>query len=250
MRWLIFSALLALTALAALNWRAQLQTQQKLDALSAKLAEQPAPGSLVPVLEPKAPPKEAPAKPAYVIEAPDVLLIEAVVKDPKTGATSRLPEPPLSGPFLVRPDGTVGLGFWGSVKAAGLTLDEAKTAVRDALIQARPALLNTANLVVTVEIQASNSKRYYVIADQGGYGEQVFPFPLTGNKTVLDAITDVFGLSEIAGKGEVSLSRPAPKPGQPRQTLPVDWKAITQDGVTTTNYQLQPGDRLYVKSAK
>jgi hypothetical protein len=30
------------------------------------------------------------------------------------------------------------------------------------------------------------------------------------------------------------------------QILPVDWKAITQRADVTTNYQLLPGDRLYV----
>jgi polysaccharide export outer membrane protein len=30
--------------------------------------------------------------------------------------------------------------------------------------------------------------------------------------------------------------------------LPVDWKGITQDGLTATNYQLLPGDRIYIRS--
>jgi hypothetical protein len=28
----------------------------------------------------------------------------------------------------------------------------------------------------------------------------------------------------------------------------IDWRAITRDGVTTTNYQLFPGDRIYIKA--
>jgi hypothetical protein len=28
----------------------------------------------------------------------------------------------------------------------------------------------------------------------------------------------------------------------------IDWRAITQDAVTTTNYQLLPGDRIFVKA--
>ena len=31
---------------------------------------------------------------------------------------------PISGAFQVRPDGTVGLGFWGSVTVSGLTLEQ------------------------------------------------------------------------------------------------------------------------------
>ena len=34
------------------------------------------------------------------------------------------------------------------------------------------------------------------------------------------------------------------------QILPVDWKAITQRGQMSTNYQLMPGDRLYVRADK
>ena len=39
MRWLIFLAVGAVAVFSVLNWRAQLQTQQRLDALSATLAE-------------------------------------------------------------------------------------------------------------------------------------------------------------------------------------------------------------------
>jgi hypothetical protein len=28
----------------------------------------------------------------------------------------------------------------------------------------------------------------------------------------------------------------------------VDWRGITEDGVTTTNYQVFPGDRIYIKA--
>ena len=31
------------------------------------------------------------------------------------------------------------------------------------------------------------------------------------------------------------------------QILPVDWRAITAQGATSTNYQLMPGDRIFVK---
>jgi polysaccharide export outer membrane protein len=34
------------------------------------------------------------------------------------------------------------------------------------------------------------------------------------------------------------------------QILPVDWAAITQGGSTATNYQIFPGDRIYLKADK
>src|SRR5262249_11476381 len=75
------------------------------------------------------------------------------------------------------------------------------------------------------------------------YGEQVFRLPATGNETVLDAMSQVNGLSPT----QVWIVRPAAfSSGLPEQFLPVDWKAITRAGNTRTNYQLLPGDCLYV----
>jgi polysaccharide export outer membrane protein len=36
--------------------------------------------------------------------------------------------------------------------------------------------------------------------------------------------------------------------GEPDQILPVDWKAMTCRGRSETNYQLVPGDRIFVKA--
>jgi hypothetical protein len=32
--------------------------------------------------------------------------------------------------------------------------------------------------------------------------------------------------------------------------MDVDWKAITAEGLTATNYQLMPGDRIYIQADK
>jgi polysaccharide export outer membrane protein len=254
MRWLTFTALAALAAFSALTWRAQIQTQQKLDALSAALAERPAPPAAdAPARVNVPPPGTVPVELShltlpYVIEAPDQLLIEAVVRDPKTGATDRLPGQPISGAFLVRPDGTVGLGLWGVVPVAGLTLEQAAKAVREQVVKARPANVPAEGVKVVVDVIAYNSKVYYVITDSAG-GEQVVRLPCTGKETVLDAVAQLGGPSPGPGKRKIWVSRPAPKSGQPAQTLPVDWRGITEQGVTATNYQLFPGDRVYVKRA-
>ena len=44
------------------------------------------------------------------------------------------------------------------------------------------------------------------------------------------------------------VARPTPANHACNQILPVDWLAITQGGSTRTNYQLFPGDRVYVKA--
>jgi polysaccharide export outer membrane protein len=88
---------------------------------------------------------------------------------------------------------------------------------------------------------------YYVIMDGGGYGEQVIRLPCTGNETVLDAISQVNGLSQVSSK-KIWISRPAPSELEASQILDVHWRAITREGVTSTNYQLFPGDRIYVQA--
>ncbi len=255
MRWLTFLALAALATGSALNWRSQTQTQQKLDALAAALAERPAvrseqPAAPIPVAPPApdaaAIPRELRAElPKYVIEAPDVLLIEVAKKDAETGTFTRLPVQSISGQFHVRVDGTVGLGFWGQAAVSGLTLDQASAAIRNRLLKTRPTELTAENLVVHVDILVANSKKYYVISDGDDHGEQVFPFPCTGNETVTDAIDNI-RLPDVASK-KIWVARRSQQQGRPWEILPVDWAAITQHGVTGTNYQLLPGDRLYVK---
>jgi polysaccharide export outer membrane protein len=78
----------------------------------------------------------------------------------------------------------------------------------------------------------------------------VISFPVTGSETVLDAIANVGGLSDIASKRNIWVARRTPHPGQPWQILPVDWVGITQHGISLTNYQILPGDRIYVKAQK
>lgn len=201
--------------------------------------------------------------PPYVIEAPDQLLIEVIqrskVKDMDTGllksVTDRLPVQPVSGPFQVRPDGSVGLGFWGSVPVAGLTLEQTAETIRAHLIkQETLKALGTSleSITVIVDVLAYNSKKYYVITDGGGQGagEQVFPFPITGSETVLDALSNINGLPDVSSRRNIWVARRTPHPGQPWQILPVDWVGITQHGVTYTNYQVMPGDRIYVKAQR
>lgn len=144
----------------------------------------------------------------------------------------------IAGQHLVRPDGTVGLGVYGSVYVAGMTLSQTKAAVETHLSKYlyRPE--------VSVDVYSYNSKWYYVITDFAGNGEQVVRLPATGKETVLDAISQIGGLSAVSSK-RVWVARPAPS-GVDDQILPVDWKGITRRGKTCTNYQVLPGDRVFV----
>lgn len=147
----------------------------------------------------------------------------------------------ISGEHLVRPDGTVALGIYGQVFVAGLTLSEVKQAVEAHLSQYMH------DPEVNVDVLAYNSKVVYVVMDGGGYGEQVIRLPCTGNETVLDVIAQIEGLSQVSSK-KIWIARPAPSEFDCAQILDVHWRAITREGITTTNYQLFPGDRIYVQA--
>lgn len=144
------------------------------------------------------------------------------------------------GLHLVRMDGTINLGTYGCVYVAGLTLQQIKVAIERHLSQ------YVLDPEINVDVSAYNSKVYYVIADGAGFGQTIFRLPITGKETVLDAIANVQGLSQVASKKKIWVARPAPADNECLQILPVDWRAITEGGATTTNYQLFPGDRVYV----
>jgi polysaccharide export outer membrane protein len=147
----------------------------------------------------------------------------------------------IRGQHLVRPDGTVSLGNYGSVKVCGLTIAMAKAAIENHLTKylQRPE--------VVVDVLAYNSKVYYVIFDQGGAGQRIFRLPFTGNETVLDAVSQISGLTSVSDTQQIWLARPSAD-DQPEEVLKVDWKAVTAHAKTQTNYQIFPGDRLFVNA--
>jgi polysaccharide export outer membrane protein len=253
--------------------------------------------------------------PDYVIEPPDVLLINAIRVVPLPPyrlepldtiliqARAPLPDEPIVGEFVVEPDGRVNLGpSYGAVQVAGMTVDQAREAIQNQLkglladptvyvapLRTRPlqqivgehlvrpdgkVSLGAYGLVrvvgmttmeakqaieahlrqflqdpeVSVDVLAFNSKVIYVIMDLGGNGQQIVRLPVTGNETVLDAIGQVNGLSPVSSTHHIWVARPAPDGCGDVQILPVDWRGVTTQGLTATNYQLFPGDRVYVKA--
>ena len=145
----------------------------------------------------------------------------------------------VTGEHLVGPDGRINLSTYGSVYVAGLTLDQVRVAIEKQLSN------YLASPQVTVDIFAYNSKSYYVITQGAGNGDNVAAFPFTGNETVLDAIAQIGGLSQLSST-HVYIARPAPNGVGAEQILPVNWEEITMGGMTATNYQLMPGDRVFI----
>jgi polysaccharide export outer membrane protein len=150
---------------------------------------------------------------------------------------------PVTGEHLVSPDGTVNLGTYGQVYVAGLTLDEARQAVEEHLA----AYLDKPQ--VSVSVFSYNSKVYYVITQGAGSGDLVTRLPITGNETVLDAIANINGLSQLSSK-KMWIARPAPSGAGCDVILPVSWHEITAGAATATNYQVLPGDRIFIAENK
>jgi polysaccharide export outer membrane protein len=184
--------------------------------------------------------------PAYIVEPPDMIVVEVLGTRPGS---------PIGGERLVRPDGTISLGYYGELYVSGLTTQQIKEKVvvylRKHLTDQELGLARVEkgrqievkpgdSTRVFVDISSYNSKVYYVQGEVGSPGR----LPCTGNETVLDAITYAGGLVPTASSHNIRLVRPAPPGGGTEQVMPVDLAAIIEKGDTTTNYQLMPNDRV------
>jgi polysaccharide biosynthesis/export protein len=165
--------------------------------------------------------------------------LRRTLKDPQVSLTLNESggQQQIAGEHLVGPDGTINLGTYGQVYVAGLTVQQAKEAIEKHLTEYLEAPL------VAVDIYAYNSKVYYVVTQGAGFGDNIQRFPVTGNETVLDAISQVQGLSRLSSKN-IWIARPSPAGCD--QILPVRWDEITMGGGVCTNYQVLPGDRIYI----
>ena len=144
----------------------------------------------------------------------------------------------ISGPHLVGMDGTVTLGSYGSVCVVGLTVAQAKLAVQQFLLQ------YFESLDVSLEVNGYNSKVYYIVTQGAGFGDGVYRFPITGNETVLDAVSQINGLRPVSST-RIWIARPTDNIGTV-QRFEVSWHDITANGNACSNYQILPGDRVYI----
>jgi polysaccharide export outer membrane protein len=250
--------------------------------------------------------------PPYVIEPPDILMINAIkvvpkpphILEPFDGVLIRalgvLPDQPIADAFFIDPEGKVDLGpSYGQVRLANMTTDEAQAAIQKHLAQLFEEPVVTVSLAfsagaqqivgehlvgmdgrvnlgtygsayvagktieearsvieeqlsqflekpqVVVDVFAYNSKKYYIVTQGAGFGDNVVEAPITGNETVLDAIARIGGISQLSST-KIWIARPAPNGVGCEQVLPVNWEDITKGAATATNYQILPGDRLFI----
>lgn len=190
--------------------------------------------------------------PPHRMEAGDVLVIEP------NDFNSPIR---LSSDQTVQQDGTIELGTYGRLQVVGLPIEEIQNQVQTLIakheIDRRKANVELASHTgegssspenlddfgVTVRLVSQESGWFYVMGEVNAPGS----YPLVGNETVLDAIILAGGLSDRGNDHKIILTRPQ-MDGQPRSILPVCYQQILQLGDVSTNYQLQPGDRIYVPS--
>lgn len=94
---------------------------------------------------------------------------------------------------------------------------------------------------ISVRLVNWESKKIYVLGEVNSPGY----FGFTGNQTVLDAILEAGGLNARANHHQIVVSRPT-SCGSCRVVMKVCYDQVVQLGDTSTNYQLLPGDRVFV----
>jgi polysaccharide biosynthesis/export protein len=126
------------------------------------------------------------------------------------------------------------------VYVTGLTIEEAKAAMEKKLSE------SFVDPKVAVDVYSYQSKVYYVITQEPGFGDFMRRMSITGNDTVLDAIavyqSSVKKMDPIKA---ITVARPKSASSE-REILEVRWKDVLH-GDNTTNYQILPGDRIFVE---
>jgi polysaccharide biosynthesis/export protein len=159
---------------------------------------------------------------------------EVSVQLAKTAGTQ-----PITGQYLIAPDGTINLRQYGLLHVAGKTVVE----IRRDLEKHMSQYFDSPE--ASIDVVAYNSKVFYVITEGAGLGDNVHRVPITGNETVLDALSAVNGLSQVSST-KIWIARPSPGGNACEQILPVDYEAISRGGSAATNYQILPGDRVFI----
>jgi polysaccharide export outer membrane protein len=167
------------------------------------------------------------------------------VREPRVSVVLSQPvsQQQIAGEHLVAPDGKVNLGTYGRIRVVGMTMEEARHAIETHLSQ------YFESPQVALDVLGYNSKVFYVVTQGAGLGDRVVILPSRGNDTVLDAIGQVQGLESMSST-RMWVARPGTNECGGDQIMPIDWLAVTQRGDVSTNYQLMPGDRLYVSEDK
>ena len=167
--------------------------------------------------------------PEYRVAPGDIVLAEPI----DFNSSVRLPAEQ-----KIKPDGTIDLGQYGRLVVTGMSLDE----IRDA-VERKIAEKEEKNEPIHIQLTEPESQVYYVVGEVNSPAS----YPIIGRETVLDAVLAAGGLSAQADRHNLILSRPT-SPASCRAVLPICFRHIVELGDSSTNYQVMPGDRIYVPS--
>ena len=137
------------------------------------------------------------------------------------------------------------------VMAAGLTLEQLSQGIRSALLAA--GLLSDPQVTVTVKSSPWNT----VVLS--GAAKKTGVYPVYGQMTLLELLTEAEGLSDDAGNTAIvtraanAPARPGPNPSPeraaPSRPLKVDLRRLWQNGDSSLDVDLFAGDRVMVERA-
>ncbi len=163
--------------------------------------------------------------------------LRKVLKNPAVAVQLAPGSEPVTGYYLVEPDGAIVIRQYGHVKIAGKTIPEARRAVQACLARF------VASPQVRLEAATDDHEHYYLICPRTGPGGNVAQRPLRPGETALAAVSQVDGLAELSDL-QAGISRPTSR-GRTRE-LSIDWEGIVTGADLKTNYAILPGDRVWV----
>lgn len=135
--------------------------------------------------------------------------------------------------YQVASDGTVDFPYVNRLQIAGLEPQEVARLVRQELIKQK--ILTNPSVVVSAK--EYTSKKFTVL----GQVQKPGSFPFSSGVTLIRAISEAGGLTAIANKDRVNLTR---KVKNGRKTVVVSIEAITEG--RSPDIPLQAGDQIYV----
>lgn len=138
-------------------------------------------------------------------------------------------EPEFSGPVAVHQDGKITLPLVGDLQAGGNTPVQVEKTITTALKK------YVVNPLVTVTVQAVESKKYYMDGQINRPGE----YPLIVPTTILEAISKAGGLREFANEKHIYVLRES-------KQIPFNYKDVLRGKHMDQNIELKPGDHIVV----
>jgi len=139
---------------------------------------------------------------------------------------------PLSGMFIVAPDGRISMGLINEVTAAGLTRDQLQNEIVRRLKEG--GFLR--DPTVTVNVTGFNSKKYSIQGEVNKPGSA----PLVVPTTVLEALVNAGGFKDFANKSKIRILR-----GD--KTYMFNYNQVINGKHREQNIHLEPGDLIIVK---